>query len=77
MRVLLPQKSGYIKCFENDGKNLSFKIEDEDVYLKCHEIWNEIKSTLNVKFHIQPIHDDKYMKTKVKTFSNTINTLLS
>ena len=32
---------------------------------------------LNVKFHSQPIYDDKYIKTKVKTFNNTINTLFS
>ena len=30
--------SGYIKYFENAGKNLSFKIEDKDVYLKYNEI---------------------------------------
>ena len=47
--------SGYIKYFENGGKNMSFKIEDEDVYLKYSEIWNKIKSTLNVKLHSQPI----------------------
>ena len=35
----------------------------------------KIKSVLNVKFHNQPIYDDKYIKTKVKTFNNTINTL--
>ena len=34
---------------------------------------------LNVKFHSQPIYDDKYTKTvkKVKTFNNMINTLFS
>ena len=32
--VVLPQMRGYIKYFENGGKNLSFKIEDEDVYIK-------------------------------------------
>ena len=56
---------------------MSFKIESEDVYLKYAEIWNKIKSILNVKFHSQPIYDDKYIKTKVKTFNNTINTLFS
>ena len=56
---------------------MSFKIESEDVYLKYSEIWNKIKSILNVKFHSQPIYDDKYIKTKVKTFNNTINTLFS
>ena len=35
--------SGYIKCFENDEKNMSFKIEDEDVYLKYSEIWIKSK----------------------------------
>ena len=37
----------------------------------------KIKSLLDVKFHSQPIYDGKYIKTKVKTFSNTINTLFS
>ena len=75
--VILPQMSGYIKYFENGGKNISFKIEEESVYLKYAEIWNKIKSVLNVKFHSQPIYDEKYIKTKVKTFNNTINTLFS
>ena len=75
--IVLPQMSGYIKYFENGGKNMSFKIEDEDVYLKYSEIWNKTKSILNVKFHSQPIYDDIHIKTKVKTFNNTINTLLS
>ena len=69
--------SVYIKYFENGEKNMSFKIEHEYVYLKYNEIWNKIKSILNVKFHSQPIYDDKYIKTKVKTLNNSINTLFS
>ena len=26
--IILPQMSGYIKCFENDGKNMSFLIKE-------------------------------------------------
>ena len=33
-----------------------------------------MKDILNVKFHSQPIYNDKYIKTKVKTFNNMINT---
>ena len=51
--VILRQMNGYIKYFENGGKNISFKIEEESVYLKYAEIWNKIKSMLNVKFHSQ------------------------
>ena len=72
--IILPQMSGYIKYFDNGGKNMSFKIEDESVYLKYTEIWNKIKDILNVKFHSQLIHDDKYIKTKIKTFNSMINT---
>ena len=62
--IILPQMSGYIKYVKNGGKNMSFKIEDEDVYLKYNEIWNKIKNMLNVKFRSEPIYDDKYIKAK-------------
>ena len=32
---------------------------------------------LNTRFYSQPIHDDKYINTKVKTFSSMNNTLFS
>ena len=46
--IILPQMRRNMKYFENDGKNMSFKIEEESVYLKYAEIWNKIKSMLNV-----------------------------
>ena len=56
---------------------MSFKIEDDEVYVKYNQIWNKIKELLGVKFYSEPIYDDKYIKNKVKTFSNVINTLFS
>ena len=47
------------------------------VYLKYTEIWSKIKTSLNTRYHSQPIHDDKCIKTKVKTFSGMIKTLFS
>ena len=58
-------------------KKTSFKIEDDDVYIKYNQIWNQIKELLGVKFYSEPIYDNKYIKTKVKTFSSVINTLFS
>ena len=74
---VLPQMSEYIKYFGNDGKKLSYKIEDESVYLKYIEICKKIKMSLNTRFHSQPIYDDKYIRTKVKRFSSMINKLFS
>ena len=68
--------SGWIKYFENGGKNMSFKIEDDEVYLKYNEIWNKIRELLNgVKLSSDPIYDDQYITTKLKTFSEVIKTL--
>ena len=30
--IILPQMSGYLKYFENGGKNMSFMIENDSVY---------------------------------------------
>ena len=68
--------SGWVKYFENGGKNLSFKIEDDEVYLKHNEIWNRVKELLvGVKFYSEPIYDGQYIKSKVRTFSELIKTL--
>ena len=40
-------------------------------------ILDSLKYGIKLKRHSQPIYDDKYIKTKVKTFSSMINTLFS
>ena len=75
--IILSSMCGYIKYFDNGRRNMSFLIEDEDLYLKYRGIWNKIKKLLNVKFHSQPIHDNKYIKTTVNRFGETINTFFS
>ena len=47
--------NGYIKYFENSGKNMSFLIKNIKVWEKHEDIWNVIKNKLNIKFHSQPI----------------------
>ena len=57
--ITLPQVSGYMKYFENRGKNLPFIVKDDSVLDKYHEIWNKIKKTLNTKLHSMPVYDEK------------------
>ena len=66
--LILPQMSGYIKCFDNGGKNMSFVTDDKEVYEKYDEIWNVVKSLLKLKFTASPIRDDKYILAKLKIF---------
>ena len=64
--------TGYIKYFENGGKNMSFVINDDDVLDKYNEIWDKIKEKLNIKFHSAPVYDEQYIKTKVREFNGVI-----
>ena len=42
--VILPQMSGYIKYFDDGGKNMSFVTDDKEIYEKYNEIWNVVKN---------------------------------
>ena len=66
--VILPQINGYIKYFDDGGKNMSFVTDDEKVYEKYDEIWNVVKGLLKLKFTVSPIRDDKYTLAKLKIF---------
>ena len=72
--VILPQMTGYIKYFENRGKNISFVIKDDMCLNKYNEIWNKIKEASSIKFHSMPVYDEKYEKAKVREFNSTIKT---
>ena len=45
---------------------MSFLIKNSEVWEKYEDIWNVIKNKLNIKFHSQPIYENKYLKTKVR-----------
>ena len=72
--IILPQMSGYIKYFENGGKNMSFLINDDEVWNEYDKIWDVIKDKLGIEFHNQPVYVCKYLKTKVRESDGVIKT---
>ena len=71
--IILPQMSGYIKYFENGGKNMCFFIKDDE-WDKYNKIWYVIKDKLGIKFRSQPVYEQKYLKAKVREFDGVIKT---
>ena len=64
--IILLQMSGYIKYFQNGGKNMSFLIKDDEVWEKYDKIWDAIKNKLGIKFHSNPAYEYRYLKAKVR-----------
>ena len=72
--IILPQLNGYMKYFENAGKNMSLLIKNSEVWKKHEDIWDVIKNKLNIKFHSQAICENKYLKAKVREYNGSIKT---
>ena len=70
--VVLPQMDGYIKYFDDGGKNMTFVTDDEKIYDKYNEIWEVIRNFLKINFTVNPVRDDMYLVAKLKIF-NKIN----
>ena len=66
--------NGYIKYFENGGKNMSFLIEDDEVWEKYDKIGDVIKNKLGIKFYSEPVYEYKYLKAKVRESDGVIKT---
>ena len=75
--VILSQMHGYIKYFDDGGKNITFVTDNEKVYDKYNEIWEVIRKLLKVKFAVNPVRDDKYLVAKLKIFNKTNRTTFS
>ena len=72
--VILPQMNGYIKYFDDGGKNMSFVMDDEEVYEKYNETWEVVRKLLKLKFTVGPVRDNKYIIAKLKIFNGTNRT---
>ena len=66
--VILPQMDGYIKYFDDGGKNMLFVTDDEKIYEKYHELWEVIRNLLEIDFTVNPVRDYKYLVAKLKIF---------
>ena len=51
-----------------------FLIKDEEVGEKHKQIWNVIKNKLEIKFHSDPVYEQKHVKTKVREYDVVIKT---
>ena len=70
--VILPQMDGYVKYFDDGGKNMSFVTEDEKIYEKYNKILEVVRNLLKIDFTVDPVRDDIYLVAKLKIF-NKIN----
>ena len=71
----------YVKKFKvkdgNKDKNnklMPFRIDDEKLLVKYKAIWTEIEYLKNIELNALLVHDDRYIKTKIRTYGHKVYT---
>ena len=64
--IILPQMNGYIKYFDNCGKNKPLLIKNSEVWQKYEDTLEMIKNKQGINFQSQFIYENKYLKAKVR-----------
>ena len=73
---------GYINKFDekkNKNKNtitMSLKVNDKNLFKNCNKIWKKIEKSMKIDFNTKLTYadDDKFVKTKIKTYEDNITT---
>ena len=72
--------TGYVNEF-NENKNtitMSLRVYDEQLFKKYNKIWKNVEKLMRIDFESKPIYgdddDNKYIKTKIKTYADSIIT---
>ena len=73
--------SGFVKTFKvKDGdkdksnKLISFQIDNEKLLEKYKTIWTKIEDLKNIELNTLPVYDDRYIKTKIRTYGDKVYT---
>ena len=81
--MVLPKMSRYVQTFKvTDGdkdkinKLMSCRIDDEKPLEKYKTIWAKTEDLKNVELNALPIYDDRYTKTRIKTYGDKVYTNL-
>ena len=53
---------------------MSFHIDDEKLLEKYKAIWTKIEDLKNIKLNALPVYEDRYIKSKIRTFGDKVYT---
>ena len=49
-------------------------IKDDQLFEKYNETWEKVKISIKEVFDSEPVYNEKYLNTKIKSYNGKINT---
>ena len=56
-----------------ETKYMSFLMKDNKLLEKYNEIWGKVSKVIKKRFVSEPVYNEKYLKTKIKSYERKIN----
>ena len=74
--LFISQTTGYINKFDKNKITMSLMIKDIQLLKDYNKIWKKIQKLMKIDFNTKTTYgdDDKYIKTKIKTYADIIIT---
>ena len=79
--LILPEMSEHVKIFKDkeiyknkNNKSMSLRIDNEKLLKKYKIIWPKIEDLQNIELEATPFYDDRYIKTKIRTYGDKFYT---
>ena len=74
LQLFLPKMTGYLNIFKDGTRKISFFTNNNEFLERYTAIWENISDLVNKKFASDPIYNNKYINTKIRSYNNDIKT---
>ena len=67
LQLFLPKMTGYLNIFKDGARKISFFTDNNEFLERYTAIWEKISDLVNKKFDSDPIYNNKYINTKIRS----------
>ena len=66
--------TGCLNTFENGTRKMFFLTDNNEFLERYTTIWEKIIDLINERFDSNPVYNNKYINTKIRSYNNDIKT---
>ena len=70
LQLFLPKMTGYLNIFEDGTRKMSFFTDNNEFLERYTKIWEKISDLIDKKFDSDPVYNNKYINTKIRSYNN-------
>ena len=74
LQLFLPKMIGCLNIFKDGARKMYFFTDNNELLKRYTAIWEKISDLVNKKFDSDPIYNNKYINTKIRSYNNDIKT---